>query len=94
MSRAPQRAPLTRDRIVRAAVALADDNGIEAVSMRRLAKDLGVEAMSLYNHVENKGDLVDAMVDDVKRYAKSNPVPVLLGALAVGFLVGRMLRRD
>ena len=42
MSRAPQRAPLTRDRIVRAAVALADDNGIEAVSMRRLAKDLGV----------------------------------------------------
>jgi len=52
---------------VRAGVALADDNGIEAVSMRRLAKDLGVEAMSLYNHVENKGDLVDAMVDDVVR---------------------------
>ena len=67
MSRAPQRAPLTRDRVVRAGVALADDNGIEAVSMRRLAKDLGVEAMSLYNHVENKGDLVDAMVDDVVR---------------------------
>jgi AcrR family transcriptional regulator len=67
MSRAPQRAPLTRERVVRAAVALADDNGIEAVSMRRLAKDLGVEAMSLYNHVENKGDLVDAMVDDVVR---------------------------
>jgi ElaB/YqjD/DUF883 family membrane-anchored ribosome-binding protein len=37
---------------------------------------------------------VDAMVDDVKRYAKSNPVPMLLGALAVGFLAGRMLRRD
>jgi len=37
---------------------------------------------------------VDAMVDDVKRYAKSNPVPMLIGALAVGFLAGRMLRRD
>ena len=45
MSRAPQRAPLTRDRVVRAGVALADDNGIEAVSMRRLAKDLGVEVI-------------------------------------------------
>ena len=63
MSRAPQRAPLTRDRVVRAGVALADDNGIEAVSMRRLAKDLGVEAMSLYNHVANKDDLLEGILD-------------------------------
>jgi AcrR family transcriptional regulator len=48
---------------VRAAIALADDGGIEALSMRKLAKDLGVEAMSLYNHVSKKGDLVEAMVD-------------------------------
>lgn len=61
----PRRVPLTRERVVRAAIALADDGGIEALSMRRLARALDVEAMSLYNHVENKGDLVDAMVDDV-----------------------------
>jgi len=48
---------------VQAAIALADRGGIEALSMRKLAKELGVEAMSLYKHVNNKGDLVDAMVD-------------------------------
>jgi AcrR family transcriptional regulator len=68
MSEPARRRPsLTRERVVRAAVALADDGGIATLSMRRLAKELGVEAMSLYNHVENKGDLVDAMVDDVVR---------------------------
>jgi AcrR family transcriptional regulator len=66
MSR-PRRPPLTRERVVRAAIALADDGGIEALSMRKLARDLGVEAMSLYNHVNNKDDLVDAMVDLVVR---------------------------
>jgi AcrR family transcriptional regulator len=65
--RAERRVPLTRERVVRAAVALADEGGIEALSMRKLAKDLGVEAMSLYNHVNNKDDLVDAMVDLVVR---------------------------
>jgi AcrR family transcriptional regulator len=58
-----QRTPLTRERVLRAAVALADDGGVDALSMRRLAKELGVEAMSLYNHVANKGDLVEGMVD-------------------------------
>jgi AcrR family transcriptional regulator len=62
-SRAKQRRrPLTRERVLRAAIALADEGGIEALSMRKLAKELGVEAMSLYNHVANKGDLVEAMV--------------------------------
>ena len=46
-----------------AAIRLADEGGIESLTMRRLARELGVEAMSLYNHVANKGDLVDAMVD-------------------------------
>jgi AcrR family transcriptional regulator len=64
---AERRAPLTRERVVRAAIALADEGGIEALSMRKLASDLGVEAMSLYNHVRNKRDLVDAMVDQVVR---------------------------
>src|SRR5262245_24857908 len=62
-----QRAPLTRERVVRSAISLADNSGIEAVSMRKLAKELGVEAMSLYNHVSNKSDLVDAMIDLVVR---------------------------
>jgi AcrR family transcriptional regulator len=57
------REPLSRERVLEAGVRLADEDGVEALSMRRLAKELGVEAMSLYNHVANKGDLVDGMVD-------------------------------
>lgn len=60
-----QRLPLTRDRILAAAMALADAHGIETLSMRRLAQDLGVEAMSLYNHVANKDDILGAIVDRV-----------------------------
>jgi AcrR family transcriptional regulator len=51
--------------VLRAAIRLADEGGIEALSMRRLAKELGVEAMSLYNHVANKSDLVEGMTDFV-----------------------------
>jgi AcrR family transcriptional regulator len=58
-----RRAPLSRERVLRAAVALADEAGVEALSMRRLAKELGVEAMSLYNHVAKKDDLLNGMVD-------------------------------
>src|SRR5256885_8563748 len=57
------RTPLSRERVLQAAVRLADDGGIEALAMRKLARTLGVEAMSLYNHVANKGDLVDGIVD-------------------------------
>ena len=57
------RVPLTRERVLDAAIALADEGGIEALTMRKLAQALGVEAMSLYNHVANKGDLVSAIVD-------------------------------
>ncbi|MFJ8469418.1 TetR/AcrR family transcriptional regulator [Streptomyces swartbergensis] len=62
---AVRRTPLTRDRVLRAAVALADDIGIEALSMRRLAKELGVVPMALYKHVSNKEQLLDGMVDVV-----------------------------
>lgn len=61
----PKRAPLTRDRVLAAAVDLADTAGIEALSMRKLGDALGVEAMSLYNHVSNKSELLDGMVDVV-----------------------------
>ncbi len=56
---------LTRERVLRAAVRLADEGGIESLSMRKLAQDLGVKAMSLYNHVANKDDLLDGIVDIV-----------------------------
>jgi AcrR family transcriptional regulator len=51
--------------VLGAAVALADESGIEALSMRKLGERLGVEAMSLYRHVANKDDLLDGMVDGV-----------------------------
>ena len=51
--------------MLRAAVALADERGLGELTMRKLAKELGVEAMSLYNHVANKGDLLDGMIDIV-----------------------------
>jgi AcrR family transcriptional regulator len=57
-----KRRPLTRDRVLRAAVTLADKHG-GVPSMRVLAKKRGVAAMSLYNHVSNKEDLLDGMVD-------------------------------
>jgi AcrR family transcriptional regulator len=57
------RPPLDRDRVLRAAIELADDGGIEALSMRRLGRTLGVEAMSLYNHVSSKDDVLAGIVD-------------------------------
>jgi len=55
--------PLSRERVLGAAVLLADEDGIESLTMRKLGLRLGVEAMSLYNHVANKDDLLDGMVD-------------------------------
>lgn len=62
---AARRMPLSRDQVLRAAVALADEGGLGALSMRKLGQVLGVEAMSLYNHVAGKGDLLDGMIDAV-----------------------------
>ena len=58
-----RRTPLTRERVLGAAVAVADRDGIAALTMRRLGLELGVEAMSLYNHVKNKDDVLDGIVD-------------------------------
>ena len=58
------RLPLSRAAIVAAAVAVADRDGLDRLSMRRLGRHFGVEAMSLYNHVPNKAALLDAMVDE------------------------------
>ena len=58
-----RRAPLTREAVLRRAVALADADGLPAVTMRRLAEELGVEAMSLYHHVPGKEALLDGMAE-------------------------------
>lgn len=70
----PARARLSRARILDAALAIADDEGLAALSMRRLGAALGVEAMSLYGHVAGKGDVLDGVVDlVVGRWA--DPLP-------------------
>lgn len=62
-TRSGGRLPLTRERVLRAGVALADREGMAALSMRRLAAELDYEVMSLYHHVTNKEDLLDGMVE-------------------------------
>jgi AcrR family transcriptional regulator len=62
---AAPRIPLSRARVFEAAVRLADTAGIEALTMRRLAEELGAEAMSLYHHVANKEQILDGVVDVV-----------------------------
>ena len=58
-----QRPRLTRERITEAALFLVDRDGLDALSMRRLGRELGVEAMSLYEHVANKDDILDGLLD-------------------------------
>lgn len=55
--------PLTQARILKTALRLADGHGVEALSMRRIAQDLNVEAMSLYNHFGSKDELIDSLVN-------------------------------
>lgn len=71
---AAARAPLTRERVLRAAVDLADRDGIAGLSMRRLGQSLGVEAMALYRHVRDKDELLDGAVDTVAGEIES-PMP-------------------
>jgi len=61
----PRREPLSRERIIRAALRVMDEEGLEAVSMRRIGRELGVEAMSLYNHVRDKEDILDSLCEEV-----------------------------
>jgi AcrR family transcriptional regulator len=62
-SKRKQRGPLTRERVLKAAVSLVDKGGANALTMRALGHKLGVEAMSLYNHVAGKEDILDGIVD-------------------------------
>jgi AcrR family transcriptional regulator len=58
-----RRAPLSRTRVLQAAVGIADEGGIDALSMRKLAQELGVVPMAIYKHVANKDELLDGLVD-------------------------------
>jgi AcrR family transcriptional regulator len=78
MATTTRRKPLSRERILDTALALVDEQGIEALSMRRLGQELGYEAMSLYNHVANKDDLLAGILDLV--LAEMEP-PELEGGL-------------
>ena len=60
-----RREPITRERVLGAAIELADAGGLESLSMRRLAQQLGVEAMSLYHHVANKEEILSGIADMV-----------------------------
>jgi AcrR family transcriptional regulator len=62
-TRARERQPLNRERVLQTGLQLADEAGLESLSMRRLGQMLGVEAMSLYNHVASKEDLLDGLAD-------------------------------
>ncbi|WP_180989765.1 TetR/AcrR family transcriptional regulator [Streptomyces cahuitamycinicus] len=62
---ASERTPLSRERVIRTAVAVADEKGANALTMRAIAEPLGVEAMSLYHHVAGREDILDGMVDAV-----------------------------
>ncbi|MEU0086243.1 TetR/AcrR family transcriptional regulator [Streptomyces sp. NPDC006274] len=63
--KASARTPLNRERVIRAAMAVADEKGTAALTMRAIAGPLGVEAMSLYHHVAGREDVLDGMVDAV-----------------------------
>ncbi len=63
-SRTP-REPLTGERIIQAALRIMDEDGLEAVTMRRVGRELGVEAMSLYNHVADKEDILSGVIEAV-----------------------------
>jgi AcrR family transcriptional regulator len=64
-NRAPRRVPLSRERVLEAAIKLADQGGLGSLSMRKLGQELGVEAMALYYHFSNKDEVIDGIVDIV-----------------------------
>jgi AcrR family transcriptional regulator len=67
MPNRPVRSGLSRERVLRAALDLVDDEGVDALSMRRLGRALGVEAMSLYGYVQSKDDLIEGVVELIFR---------------------------
>ncbi len=90
-----RREPLTRERIVSAALRIMDEGGLEAVTMRRVGRELGVEAMSLYNHVPDKQDILDGVAEAVMAGFEWEPTSEdwLIQARRAASEWRRMLRR-
>jgi AcrR family transcriptional regulator len=63
MSKRASRETISRERVLKAALAVVDQEGLEAITMRRVGEELGIEAMSLYNHVENKAAILDGIFE-------------------------------
>ena len=84
--RAP-RIPLSRQKVLHAAVALADESGLDALTMRKLGEAVGVEAMSLYTHVANKEDLLNGMIDVV-----FGEIDLPRAAMLLAQATGRLIR--
>jgi AcrR family transcriptional regulator len=106
LTRAERRVPLTRERVLQTAMAVADAGGLETLTMRTLGQELGVGPMALYRHVANKDDLVDAMVDlvyveiglpssdtDWKTAMRDRAVAVYEGLSNHGWAIGLMESR-
>ncbi|GIE85171.1 TetR/AcrR family transcriptional regulator C-terminal domain-containing protein [Actinoplanes regularis] len=83
MDVAERRVPLNRERVLRAAVELADRTGLDTLSMRNLAQELGVVPMALYKHVANKDELLDGMVDTVIASITSAPVSITSAPVSI-----------
>ena len=75
-----QREKLSRERVIDAALRVMDTDGLEAVSMRRIAREVGVEAMSLYNHVHDKDDLLEG----IRLRGSSSPTSILTIRMRTG----------
>jgi AcrR family transcriptional regulator len=86
----PRREPLSRERIIQAALRIMDEEGLEAVTMRRIGRALGVEAMSLYNHVQDKEDILDGICEHVLAQFR---VPQVEGWVEAARLGAREFRR-
>ena len=85
------RVPLSRERVLLAAVKVADEGGVESLTMRRLAEELGAEAMSLYYHVAKKEDILDGLVDVIAR--EINDAVGQIGAPSAGAAWKTAMRR-
>jgi AcrR family transcriptional regulator len=85
-----RREPLTRARIIRAALRIMDAEGLDAVTMRRVGRELGVEAMSLYNHVRDKEDILNGICEEVLSHFQ---IPSANGWMEAARLAAREYRR-
>ncbi|MGH2674033.1 MAG: TetR/AcrR family transcriptional regulator C-terminal domain-containing protein [Actinomycetota bacterium] len=90
----PRRERLTRERVIAAAVRIMDEAGLDALTMRRIGRELGVEAMSLYNHVRDKEDILDGICEHVLAQFRVADVEDWAEAARLGAREYRRLLRD